>query len=286
MTESDRTTLTFRQAEGLEPLPTPLALGEISEEARALIWSTFYRHLNASIHSSSSVVYQPAIGNDWLETLVDWHVRREHRPIDEFQAYPSSVESWLKQIINNWRYDLLFDFLTFVMRHKKGPPIGKYLSQDFRDARLAYFIQDNTIYPAATSQEGATLRTALTDLAQKEYGGARSHITESASLLSVGDWAGSVREAIHAVESVAKVIEPNASTLSDALRKLATSSHMNPNLRRGLEALYNYSSDEAGIRHAKVFEAEANVDQADAAYMLGACASFVSLLIARARTLR
>jgi hypothetical protein len=45
--------------------------------------------------------------------------------------------------------------------------------------------------------------------------------------------------------------------------------------------LYGYSSDEEGVRHALVFKEEAQVDEADALFMLGACASFVSYLLAR-----
>jgi hypothetical protein len=44
-----------------------------------------------------------------------------------------------------------------------------------------------------------------------------------------------------------------------------------------------YTSDEEGVRHALVFGDEAQVDEADALFMLGACASFVSYLLARSQ---
>jgi len=44
-----------------------------------------------------------------------------------------------------------------------------------------------------------------------------------------------------------------------------------------------YTNDEKGIRHALVDEGTAKVDEADALFMLGACAAFVSYLITKAR---
>jgi hypothetical protein len=52
-------------------------------------------------------------------------------------------------------------------------------------------------------------------------------------------------------------------------------------LKKAFCVLYGYASDEEGVRHALVLEKEAQVDEADALFMLGACASFVSYLIAR-----
>ncbi|HAE28382.1 MAG TPA: hypothetical protein DCG58_14560, partial [Hyphomonas adhaerens] len=50
----------------------------------------------------------------------------------------------------------------------------------------------------------------------------------------------------------------------------------------GAVQLYGYTSDEEGVRHALVFNEKSTVDEVDALFMLGACASFVSYLLARA----
>ena len=57
---------------------------------------------------------------------------------------------------------------------------------------------------------------------------------------------------------------------------------IHPALEAGFQKLYAYTSDEHGIRHALNRDG-ANVDEADAIFMLGACASFVSYLIGKAR---
>jgi hypothetical protein len=59
--------------------------------------------------------------------------------------------------------------------------------------------------------------------------------------------------------------------------------HLHGSLKAAFGSLYGYSSDEEGVRHALVFSDEAKVDEADALFMMGACASFVSYLLARSK---
>jgi hypothetical protein len=82
---------------------------------------------------------------------------------------------------------------------------------------------------------------------------------------------------------MARTLEPSVSTLGPALDALEKRGHLHGALKRAFSALYGYTSDEKGIRHALVLEDKAQVDETDALFMLGSCASFVSYLIARAR---
>jgi hypothetical protein len=59
---------------------------------------------------------------------------------------------------------------------------------------------------------------------------------------------------------------------------------MHPAMKKGFTSLYAYTSDEKGIRHALLDDRAAKVDEADALFMLGACAAFVSYLINKARS--
>ena len=96
--------------------------------------------------------------------------------------------------------------------------------------------------------------------------------------MSVGQFADSVRESISAVESVVRTITSSKS-LKDALEKI----EFHKALKDGLNKLYGFTSDEKGIRHALLEDGDARVDESDAQFMLGACASFVSYLIAKSR---
>jgi hypothetical protein len=68
---------------------------------------------------------------------------------------------------------------------------------------------------------------------------------------------------------------PGTTTLGPALAALEKQGHLHGCLKAAFSSLYGYSSDEEGIRHALVFKEEAQVDEADALFMLGACASYL-----------
>ena len=116
-----------------------------------------------------------------------------------------------------------------------------------------------------------------------QFNGARSHLRNAASHLTAGAYADSIRESIHAVEAVGKMLDPSAGVLSDALAKLEQKISIHSAMKKGFNSLYGYTSDEKGIRHALLDDSTAKVDEADALFMFGACAAFVSYLINKAR---
>jgi len=56
---------------------------------------------------------------------------------------------------------------------------------------------------------------------------------------------------------------------------------MHPSLKQGFEKLYGYTSDDDGIRHALLDEA--NLDMEDARFMLVSCSAFVNYLVVKAQ---
>ena len=115
------------------------------------------------------------------------------------------------------------------------------------------------------------------------FEGARSHLRKSAECIKNGSLAESVRESIHAVESVARSLDAGAATsLKPALNALSQKVALHGAFKKGIENLYGYTSDEDGIRHA-LLEEQANVDIDDAVFMFGACTSFAAYLVNKAR---
>lgn len=113
--------------------------------------------------------------------------------------------------------------------------------------------------------------------------GAREHLKAAAARLSAGDFADSVRESIQGVESVVRVLEPGGE-FGKALGQLEAKTNIHGALKRGFTAIYGFTSDEQGIRHALLERDAPNVDEADALFMIGACSAFVSYLINKARS--
>lgn len=279
-----RKNLTFAQAEGAEPLPTQLQLKELSPELRSRLWHVIY---NSLLESRAQPDYSKAVlTNPWRQILYDMHVFHNHRMADDFSYLFDDWRIILKNLFVHGDYIKVFDFIQWVLRHPARPNrFDERIAIALRGARAAYAVQNGyTIIPIASAEEGKTLERAFADVASSEFGGARTHLHSAASALTRGDYAESIRESIHAVESVARILEPSAQTLAPALAALAKASMIHSSLSGGFAKLYGFTNDEKGIRHPLLDEPVAAVDEADALYMLGSCAAFVSYLINKART--
>ncbi len=280
---ASREKLTFSQAEGLEPLPAPLRLGELTSELRNTILNVLLLSLNDYVERNIRGVH---ITGPWRILLLRKHMEFDHRPIDEEDMSANSVVSGLKEFVLEQPYNKVFDLLQFFVREESCPSdLLPALNRAFEEHLAAYRFVGRSIMPVATEQEAATLKRAFADLAADEFGGARAHLRAAGEALTQPNKASdSVRESIHAVEAVVRVLtgKPKA-TLSDALALLKGKGTMHPAFEAGLQKLYAYTNDEHGIRHALNSEGAA-VDEADAIFMLGACASFVTYLIGKSRS--
>jgi len=68
---------------------------------------------------------------------------------------------------------------------------------------------------------------------------------------------------------------PKAS-LGDALNELEKQERIHRALKKGLSAIYGYTSDQGGIRHAML--EEPNITVSDAKFMLVSCCAFINYL--------
>ena len=282
----DCTKLTFSQAEGIDPLPKPAVLGELSRQARVLLWDIIYRSLSTARRSSYEHI-EDYITEPWETILHDYHTFLLHKPTDEFSIDFEGHANEIKPLFLKGDYNRVFDFLQCVLRHESAPPeFLPAVSSVLRGCMCAYTVVEDgpTIVPIAMPEQSESMQEAFQVLKSGPFGGARSHLCKSAECINKGDLAGSIRESIHAVESVAKHLNANAGkTLKPALDALSKKVALHGAFRKGIESFYGYTSDEDGIRHA-LLEEQANVDTDDAVFMFGACPSFAAYLVNKART--
>src|SRR5215471_10065272 len=94
---AERKRLTFAQAEGLEPLPTQLARGQISQPFRAVLWSElkeiFEQHRELSSYGDNEYLVVP-----WARILRDAHVHHHHR-LDEFPEAYKDIVAHVQKIV-------------------------------------------------------------------------------------------------------------------------------------------------------------------------------------------
>lgn len=220
----------------------------------------------------------------WLEILRDEYVNNRgmlvNYKLDQSALYYSEMQG----IFQKGTYSDIFGVLQFIIAHEKCPrtfkaKLDRILTMDLAAYRI---VGGDTLVPVGSSQENEAITAAFRDTKSPTFQRANTHLKQAAAALTAGKFADSVRESIHAVEAIARTLEPSVK-LSKALAKLENSTNLHGAMKYGFNSLYGYTSDEGGIRHALLEGGDANVDEADAMFMIGACASFVTYLIAKKR---
>ena len=287
--EFDPRHFTFSQAQGYEDLPGPLGLGEISHEARVRLWDLLVG--SAWKHDQSFINWFWKPNTQWPQIFEVLHRDFLQQPKDEFLELQGGtldgcvklMQLYKNPILHDLPFNKVFDLFQTIMRHQGCPrSFTLEVARTFEECCLAYVVDTEgtaTIFPAATSKEGEAVIEALRKLRDAGLSGAETHLCKASELINAGDWAGSTRESIHAVESVARQLDPDAAkTLGPALASLERRRRLHPALKEAFGQLYGYTSDEEGVRHALLTNPTSQVGQDEAVFMLGACASFASYL--------
>ena len=274
--------LTFSQAQGYEGLPGPFKLGDLPSAARTRIWNVFHSFMIQTLQYHDDFG-QTDLGEDWFDILYDKHVAFDVLPFDEMDYQLGDKLHSIRKSIDTLPFNKAFDLIQFVLRHPSCPDgFIDDIKEEFALSRLAYTIDDGpppTIIPSVTAEEGNTILESMQTLRDAGFRGSAEHLRKAAECINGGEWAEGVRESIHAVESVARQLDPQASTtLEPALKSLEGSGTLHPARKSAFTKLYGYTSNEQGIRHALLEQDSANVGMDEAVFMLGACASFSSYL--------
>lgn len=272
-----RKRMSFAEAEGFKEPPSQLKLKEVSQELRAKLWNVLLGSLRQSCIAHGN---RTRLFGQWLDVLLFIHVNIEFKMADEFSINAEPHLNRIKELILRGNYIDIFDFLQTVLRNYQMKWIlSRQISDALVSSRAAYRVVDHdTIIPISSETDFETFQRAIVDLSTQEFNGARVHLKAAGSKLSTGEFADSVRESISSVESVARKLAPSNS-LSDSLAMLERNFEIHPALKKGFNSIYGYTSASKGIRHPLIDENTANVDEADALFMLGACSAFVSYLI-------
>lgn len=280
MTNDSNPYVPFSQRTGLEPIPPQLKLGEISPELRRLLFYYISLEIGRESYATiNSIVFR----KEWKRVAMDLHVLFFGQSADKFDSSAYENKRRLNAFIQRANIGELFNLVEFLVRHSGcSDELKRELADAFVMARAAYRLFDNNeIAAIGTDEQAAAFERALANAEAKNAITARKQLIAAGVALRNSDWAGSVRESIHAVEAMARRLAPEASSLGAALSVLEQRGHLHGGLKKAFGSLYGYSSDEEGVRHALVLGDEAQVDEADALFMLGACASFVSYLLTR-----
>ncbi|WP_084398026.1 AbiJ-NTD4 domain-containing protein [Henriciella aquimarina] len=263
-----------------------LELGQVNQQLRAFLWAVLYGSIQQSF-VDTYVAGHYRLRDPWHSIIHHYWIIELHKMSDEFPVSADMAAGIIKDVLENAPYDKLFDCLEFILSHDLCPSdLGDSLAAGFTMSRSAYRILDSDqIVPLANDQQASAFEDALSTARGNQFDGATHHLTEAAKLLRNGEWSSSIRESIHAVESVCVTLAPSEKTLGAAIKVLEKNKLIHSALKDAISKLYGYTCDEEGIRHAKVFQTAEKIDEQDAIFMLGACASLVTLFVNRSRNL-
>jgi hypothetical protein len=161
--------------------------------------------------------------------------------------------------------------------------IVEAINARFERNLVGYRLNGGQLVPFDRQEEMAAVADAL-DAAGPGSSAAHEHLRQSLALLASRespDYRNSIKEAISAVESVARSIT-GASTLGTAIKALpGAGMPMHRALLSAWSSMYGWTSDAGGLRHGN--EEISHADQALAKYVLVTCSAFVTLLLDESR---
>lgn len=212
------------------------------------------------------------------------------RPIDSIPYTVGTAEGEVRKWFFAAPWHEVYDFVEFLLDMKTRHLDDWSMGNGFTDAAnwvlerelAAYRITGTQLVEITDENELAAIEEALSDQGGMPFGPARDHLARASGLVfdrKAPDYRNSIKESISAVEATAKIITGDEkATLGLALRVLQEE-ELHPSLAKGFHALYSWTSDAEGIRHAMLEESAC--DFYDAKYMLVACAAFVNYLVGK-----
>ena len=303
--DDDFFNLTFSQREGKVPLPEPMQLEHIPQRFRQLVWQV----IDGEICESSNGYY--GLNHDYdyhfgvrggefsieqhLGSIVNWYkfnvLGTLHDEIEEYR--PVKLAQFFKEWITGRNYHEVLTLIESVLRHQYcSKNLRKALIAAFDNAPVAYFVKKVngrfTIMPRMSKESGEATQQAIQVIQDAGMRGAATHLRQAAEHINLQQYPDSIADSIHAVESVACMIDPKANkTLGPALDSLEHAKLLeHPAIKKAFSKLYGYTSDKQGIRHALLDKNSPDVDLDEAVFMFGACASFAAYLVNKHRKMQ
>ncbi len=273
--------LTFSQRHGYEPFPEPMQLEQISPDLRREIWNLVYLlFLDNALDTYQGGAFEP----DYAKTIAVVFGRFVGRPISQITVKYSEISRITERLTLEENFNRLLDFLEIMIDEHESSDLAEKIGSLFTKHAAAYWLDTSStpcrFIPCSSQEQGLATQRALEFIRQAGMTGATAHLHQAARSMNEQRHADSIRESIHAVESVARIIDPaSGKTLGPALKSLEEAGVLkHPALKDAFQKLYGYTNDEQGIRHALLDSNTADVGLEEAQFMFGACASFAAYL--------
>lgn len=287
----------FSQRIGKTPLAKEIQLESMDFELKTGLWNVYslyflqiMRDADNNRPLESWGHYCKADRNTFCITLWQSYFKKN---IDNIPSTFRIVESEIRDHFFQCEWYKTYDFLEFntdfakqnipqIDNDKLYEKFNKVLETEFAGYRFI----DGVLSPITNATEIQEIEISLSTTERfTPLKNCNIHLKDALDKLSDRnnpDYRNSIKEAISAVECIAKIISRDAKdSLSGALDKIKGKIKIHHFIERGFKQLYNYTSDEGGIRHA--FKDETiPCDFEDAKFMLVSCSAFINYLVVKA----
>ena len=287
--------MTFSQREGKVPLHDQMQTEHISSKFRRLIWKYIDKEIRENTTSPKGY-----LGDFYIEGAHIGFIVSEYKfdicdmPHDEIEIDAEEDSEFLREIILKGAYHELLTLIEYFLRHeflRNEECMGdlrRSLIGAFDEAPIAYSVVEfnkPTIVPRSSAKAGRAAQRAIEKIREADMDSAETHLYKATDLLRAREYADSIRESIHAVESVACAIDPQPeakNNLSKALNSLENNGLLkHADIKEACRKLYDFTNKVRGIRHAREARKPPDVGLDEAEFMLGACSFFVDYLTSR-----
>lgn len=267
----------FSQRIKKKPIKTELQIDSMDNDLRIGLWNmvdTFYLEPYSTVsHAREGTVFLRILYSSFLKL-----------PLDTIE-YFDFERIKLKKLFFGWEWFEVYDFIEFVANFSKGNEFRKACNHILENELSGYRFVRNEITPITSKIEINEIEQAMELSSELNFSGVTSHLETALLKLSdrkKPDFRNSIKESISAVEATAQIVSGNRkATLGQALDILENQAGLHPALKRGFSAIYGYTSNADGIRHAMIQDSSSDFD--DAKYMLVSCSAFVNYLIMKAK---
>lgn len=205
-------------------------------------------------------------------------------PLDLMPTNDTEIRARLRAEFTKGEWYETYDIVEFALAceaHGNRDRFKELVTQILAEEQAGFRWIGGQFVEITDESELRAIEEAFAASAADRFAPARAHLSTALQLLSDRrdpDYRNSIKESISAVEAIAQILSGSPqSELGRAIAQLEKSRPMHGALKKALLAVYGYTSDAEGIRHA--LTEEPNLDAADAQFMLVACSAFLVYLI-------
>lgn len=275
----------FSQRIGKRPIKTVLQVESMDDDLRTRLWNTILENFFGQIDSYATP------GTDSLKAKICRLIWKEFfkYPIDEIPTYSNSKSVYIDGFISDLRtwffrvewfevYDLV-EHLGLISTNILKTDFVSQCNRALEKEVAGYRIVSDKVVQITSEEEVQAIEEA--NSTTEKWSSVNTHLRSALDLLADRknpDYRNSIKESISAIEAFCVIITGDKSaTLGKALSDIEKKHSLHGALKTAFSAIYGYTSDAGGIRHA-LTEGGVTVEFEDAKFMLVSCSAFVNYL--------